>query len=166
MKWIAIVAFALALSACEGDPLPPPGPTPEIAAGAVQLETTELISLRGHWSGYEDPVRKVITDEETWAAAWDRIHAHVSPSPPAPSVDFGSSVIVLVAMGVRPTTGYSVTIQEVRRHEDRLLVTVTERSPGPRCRTGQALTAPVHAVQVTGTVSQADFQVEEDTVDC
>jgi hypothetical protein len=165
MKWIVVLVMTLALAACEGDPLSP-GPSPEFPAGTVQLETSDLVSVQGHWSGYEDPVRTLITDEEAWTEAWDRIHAHLNPSPSAPSVDFGNSVIVLAAMGTRPTTGYAVTIEEVHRHEHRLLVMLTERSPGPRCLTGQALTAPVHAVQVTGMAGQAEFEVREGTVGC
>lgn len=165
MKWIAALVVPLALAACESDTLAPEASL-QIPAGAVQLETTELVSVQAQWSGFGEPVRSVITDEEGWIEAWDRIHAHLSNPPSAPLVDFGSSVVVLAAMGTRPTGGYSIRIEDVHRHAGRLFVSALERSPGTACTLIQVLTAPVHAVEISGAGGEAEFAMREETAAC
>lgn len=137
-----------------------------IPADAQSLAMEEVYSVQAHWSGYEDPVRTVITDEETWAEAWETLHATVSPMPERPYVDFNASVLVLAAMGERPSTGYSVTIEAVQHHEGTLYVSLLERSPGASCITGGALTAPAHVVQVPRAGTAVEFDVRRETYSC
>lgn len=137
-----------------------------IPEDAQSLAMEELYSAETHWSGYEDPVRTVITDAEAWAEAWETLHATVSPVPERPHVDFDASVLVLAAMGQRPSTGYSVTIEDVQHHEGTLYVSLLERSPGPSCMTGGALTAPAHVVQVPRAGTAVEFDVRRETYSC
>jgi hypothetical protein len=154
----------LAAAACTGDTVVDPGE--EVPAGAVALAATEVFSVQNAWSGFQETTRMLIRDEDAWATAWKTLHAHVSPTPARPVIDFGSNAVVLAAMGTRPTGGYSVTIEDVHAHGGALYVSVVERSPGPTCATLQAITAPVHAVQVAREGSTAHFHVETITVSC
>lgn len=130
--------------------------------GAQSLAMVEIYSARADWSGYEDPVRTLITDEDAWAEAWQTLHAAVSPMPERPHIDFDASVLVLAAMGTRPSTGYSVTIEDVHHHDGVLYVSLLERSPAQSCVTGAALTAPAHVVQVPRAGTAGEFAVEFD----
>lgn len=149
-----------AITACAGDPV---GLAPREAAS---LQAEEVISIQTGWSGFAEPARVVLTDDEQWAAAWETLYQYQSPVPERPAVDFRSSVLVLVAMGTRPTTGYSVKVESVQHHAGVLYVAVRERSPGASCGTGQALTAPVHIVQVPREGATARFHVTRHTYSC
>lgn len=137
-----------------------------VPAEAQSLAMVEVYSARADWTGYEDPVRTVITDEAAWAEAWGTLHATVSPTPERPSIDFDASVLVLAAMGTRPSTGYSVIIEKVQHHDGVLYVSLLERSPGSSCITGAALTAPAHVVQVPRTGTDVEFDVKRETRSC
>ncbi len=43
-----------------------------------------------------------------------------------PQVDFENSTLICVFMGVRPTSGYETTVEDVRAFDDRLVVTIRE----------------------------------------
>lgn len=131
---------------------------PEMPRQAVEVGM-ETVLVATASSGYAAPERRVIGTEAEWAAAWAQIHANQSPVPARPQVDFASDVVILAAMGTRPSTGYAVNITEVRVHADTFWVRVTERSPGRTCFTGAAITSPVHAVRAPRQATAATFIV-------
>lgn len=156
---------ALTLAACGSETiLLDPGTHAPV--GAVLLVAEDVVSIQGSWSGFDEATRTVIRDDEAWAAAWETMHAQQAPAPERPDVDFTSHVIVLAAMGTRPNTGYSIQIERVHAHDGELYVSVLERSPGPSCITGQAMTAPVHVIQVAREGTSAHFSVNTETVSC
>lgn len=160
-RYVMAVCLAGVLAGCGSDPVG--APVPE---GALSIQPEEILSVQTAWSGFDEPTRALITDDEGWAAAWETLHANQSSVPERPEVDFQSNVILLAAMGVRPTTGYTVTIDEVHYYEDTLYVSVLERSPGPSCGTGQAITSPVHVVKVPTQATSARFDVSTRTFSC
>jgi hypothetical protein len=118
------------------------------------------------FSGMEQPARLVITDAATWATVWNTIHESIEPRPAPPTIDFGSSMIVVAAMGSRPTGGFAVSIEGVYRTDQKLYVVVKEISPGANCATTQAITAPVAAVS-TGRLDLAlTFIERRETSSC
>jgi hypothetical protein len=159
----AAVALALGITAvaCTADPT-------DLRYGnaGMLLQSQQVLSITGAWSGYQAPARLIIADEQAWAAAWATIHLGNSEQPPLPAINFASSVLVLAAMGERPSTGYSVTILEVRASSGTLNVTVRERSPGSSCFTGAAMTSPVHVVEVPRQGTTGNFTVITETYGC
>jgi len=60
------------------------------------------------------------------------------PARPIPAVDFNRNVILFFSMGTRPTSGFSVDVQQVFRKGDKLEVMLMIMEPsgirfGPRC---------------------------------
>lgn len=138
---------------------------PELPAGAVALDIEpfpEPVAQYLH-SGLRERARLVIRDADTWEQIWLQVTAHYQPQPPVPEVDFGSSMIVLAAMGGRATGGYAISVDDVYEAEGRLYAMVRETSPGPGCGVTTALTAPMTAVLVPGRDGPVEFveQVEE-----
>jgi hypothetical protein len=158
---VAAAMLASGLAACGGDPADP-------AFGRVSqlLQAREVVSISDSWSGFQAPTRVVISNAQAWAEAWSTIHAHFAVPPALPAVDFSTSVLILAAMGPRSTMGYSVVIQEIRVAGGSLDVTVLERSPGASCVTGQAVTSPVHVVEVPRRATTASFTVNTVTYAC
>ena len=105
-------------------------------------------------------------DVESWVTFWTRLHANISPEPPAPIVDFDNWVVVAATMGQRATGGYAIRIEEITRVGDDLRVVVLETSPGPTCLTTQAFSAPATAVSVPRPVGNVDFVGEAETSNC
>jgi hypothetical protein len=148
---VAILMAALAVAGCSGDPAGPEMPRQAVAVA------TQAVLAATPWSGYTTAERVVITTDAEWSAAWARIHQGHSPQPPRPVVDFSRDVVILAAMGTRPSTGYSVSITEVRVHAGTFYVRVVEQAPGRRCATGDAITAPIHAVRAPREATAAQF---------
>jgi ABC-type phosphate transport system substrate-binding protein len=158
---VAAAVLAFGLAACGGDPA-----DPTVGREAQVLQAREVLSISDSWSGFQAPTRVVISNAQAWADAWATIHALYTVPPALPAVDFSTSVLILAAMGPQSSTGYSVAIQEVRVDDGALAVTVLERSPGASCVTGQAVTSPVHVVEVPRHATTASFTVNSVTYAC
>jgi hypothetical protein len=81
-------------------------------------------------------------------------------------VDFGREMLVLVALGSRPTTGYGILVDSAFADGEGLLVQVRTVAPGPRCGTGQALTQPVDVARVPRSEGAVRFRDRPEVIDC
>lgn len=151
----------VAVAACAA-----PAPPADRPADAIPVTATP-IPVDGTYGGIDDPLREVVRGEAEWQALWERLAAGRIPIPETPPVDFSERVVVVAAMGARPTGGHAIRIDAVSYAGDTLWVEVTSVSPGPGCITTQALSAPVAAVTVErrGEV-RARFLDREETLDC
>jgi hypothetical protein len=150
---VALLMAAIALAGCASTIT-----GPEMPRQATVVATATVLAATP-WSGYTAPERRVITTDAEWAAAWTQIHAGQAPTPARPPVDFARDVVILAAMGARPSTGFSVAITEVRVHDGTFWVRITEQSPGRNCAAGDAITSPVHAVRAPREATTAQFIV-------
>lgn len=138
----------------------------QLRSEAQEVSFEEIEGAASSMSGISERQRLVIDDVESWATFWTRLHANISPEPPAPIVDFGNRVVVAATMGQRATGGYAIRIEEITRVGDDLRVVVLETSPGPKCLTTQAFSAPATAVTVPRPAEHVDFVEEAETRDC
>jgi hypothetical protein len=120
----------------------------------------------GFSSGIDEERRLDIRTPEAWLAQWRRLTARHGPPAPPPSVDFSRHMVLLAAMGQRPTGGYQVVIDRVLEHADALEVHVRHISPGPRCGTTAALTQPADVVMIPASPKPVRWVVEEVVSDC
>lgn len=82
------------------------------------------------------------------AAEWASLSAGRFPEPPA--IDFAAESVVLVSLGTRPTSGYSVEPLDVRRRGTALTIEAIEFTVG-RCVALQVITCPGAVVVVPRT---------------
>jgi hypothetical protein len=129
--------FALLLLACAD--------TPGGAAGAAQA--FESLFTAAH-SGIEQKRHEVVRDEAAWTRAWSEIHSRSGSVPPVPAVDFARDMLILVALGTRPTGGFSVKVRGIEASGERIEVEVLESCPPPDAMVTAALTQPVEVVRV------------------
>ncbi|TMQ03815.1 MAG: protease complex subunit PrcB family protein [Deltaproteobacteria bacterium] len=108
-------------------------------------------------SGMTIHQRLVIRDASTWSMVWLQIVGSHRPIPPVPAVDFTTSTVLVAAMGVRPTGGYAIAIDEVELHADAAAIAVDEQSPGPGCVVTASETTPVAVVVVPSFRGEATF---------
>lgn len=140
-----------------------PEPAGSHALAAVQ-GTTELVAA-SH-SGLREARRSVITDEPGWTSLWATIYADVTPAPPRPAVDLARQVVIVVALGQRPTGGYAIHIDSVRSGAGGREVFVTTTAPAPTCMTTQEFTQPVHVVAAPLAAGSTRFLESEKTEEC
>jgi hypothetical protein len=123
-------------------------------------------TLYRYSSGIADERRLDIHSSSAWEAQWARLTTGHGPRRDPPVVDFTREMVLLAAMGTRPTGGYQVIIDRVLETRAGLEVHVRNVSPGRRCGVAAALSQPADVV-VAPASSQAVFWVVEETVsDC
>ena len=118
------------------------------------------------YTGVDEPLRAIIRTQSEWREVWGRLAAGTIPPPEPPAVDFERRMVIMAALGVKPTGGYAIEIEDVRATPDSLYITVFETSPGPGCITTQAFTAPVAVVAVERHPGEPVFREREEIRDC
>ena len=88
---------------------------------------------------------ELIVNENDWRRAWAIIGGGGRPQP---EINFSSRACVVVYQGQRPTGGYSIEIDEIRRDGTVLAVNVRERRPAFGDVTTQVITSPFVAVSI------------------
>ena len=160
----------VASTACSIDASEPTRST-QLAVGdrlAIEPDSAfaRQLSLVRSYSGIERAERRVIRDPVSWEAFWRRAVRMMHPSPAAPAVDWSKHMVVVVAVGLRPTGGHTVFVDAVEAGPRALRVEATSASPGRDCVTTDAMTAPLDAVLVRRVEGDVDFDVREVVLDC
>ncbi|HZI86402.1 MAG TPA: protease complex subunit PrcB family protein [Pyrinomonadaceae bacterium] len=107
--------------------------TQEVAYQGKPVPVTQLgpkrAGARTSYSGsnFKDPFRLVVRDRDAWHDVWKGIYQHHpsnGPYPEPPEVDFSREMVIVAAMGQRPTSGYEIIIDGAYERDDRLEVVV------------------------------------------
>ena len=117
-------------------------------------------------SGFEKAISKVITSQAELTETWGEAYKNLMPSPKPPKIDFEEYQVVLVAMGMKNSGGYSIKIASVNNSKGNYMINVTETSPGKNCMTTEALTFPFQLIQVKKPTGKTIFNVTEKVIDC
>lgn len=161
---LVLAAAAGLAAACGAGDRAPGGEGGDPAAGVEPVET-ERVWLTLH-SGIETPRREVVRDAERWRSIWATAHETWNSVPPVPEVDFGADAVVVAAMGRRPTGGYDIMVEDVRRTEEGLTVEVLEVSPGRGCVVAQTITTPAVAVRMPAAGLEVSVETRKEARDC
>ena len=160
-----LIALALPLQSCasQDTPTAPPG----LPSDAVAVEFDRFDAIGGALiGGPQEPVRSVVRDEQSWLEFWGVLTAVLRPAPDAPAVDFTRDMVLVAAMGSRPTGGYVISIEGAYTSDGALYVDVLERSPGVGCLSAQVMTFPVTAVRVRVHAGSVRFVTREESGPC
>ena len=98
--------------------------------------------------------RLVIRNRDEFSDFWKRLTARAEPSgwvPPLPEIDFSKEIIVVAAMGTRPTSGYGIIIDGVCEANGQVEVFVTSYDNAACSMQLQVVTAPADAVRLPRT---------------
>jgi len=104
----------------------------------------------------DDALRLVIKNRDEFSDFWKRFTAHIPPSngiPPPPEIDFSKEMVVVAAMGTRPTSGYWIFIDGACEVDGQLEVFVSSVEGSACDGHGQfpVLTNPADAVRLPQT---------------
>jgi len=118
------------------------------------------------YSGITTQQRLVVRDGATWANVWQQIAGNSIPVPAVPAVDFASHVVIVAAMGMKNSGGYSIDVNDVRTLAEDAWISITENSPGAMCITTAVITTPVAIVRVPRFAGQVTFLEHAVQNDC
>lgn len=160
----ALGALAL-IAACKQTSSPPPGSAPDSngAAGATSIPFTVLHNNAN--SGFATGVELVIQDQDELTRRWRGVQQG-APDAPMPTVNFGTSTVILVATGSRNTGGHTIHVDSIAAASGVTTVHYTVLSPGSRCMSLQMLTAPVEVVGVSRIAGTVRFKKKGVTGSC
>lgn len=141
----------------------PPEPTP----GALPVDRLRAgPSSFTYNSGLAERERLVVRDRAAWQDLWRRIWSGRSPVPPAPDIDFTRDMVVVVALGERPTGGHGILVDSAQQRSNGLTVVVRTIAPGRGCMLTQALTQPVDIARLPRHDGPVEFEDRAETRDC
>jgi hypothetical protein len=167
--YVALLCAALVGPGCI--PVDIAGPDPvQFEAGIG--EPVELTRLRAepysfaYFSGMEEAARLVLRSDEEWAATWSAIWQRHTPTPDHPQIDFSDKVLIVAALGLRYSGGYSIYVERAYQRDGRVEVLIRSVSPAPTCGTTAALTQPVDIALMPRTEQPIVFIEHAEVLDC
>lgn len=141
-------------------------PQPEPGARKMQtdqMQITRLLLLQS--SALIEPATHVVRERSEFDQLWARLHA-TTPLPATPEVDFSRSMVLVIAVGERPTGGHTVRVDSVRSDGAGIVVRYTTTSPGDGCISTQAITSPVEVVSVRRVDGAVRFERVHESKRC
>ncbi len=144
---------------CRGKPLPItilPGPKMNAIALPLRFGGERPAPLP--WVNSfpsKTPLRLIIRNRDEFSDFWKGLLAKVPPgkwTPSLPEIDFSKEMIIVAAMGVRPSSGYSIIIDGACEVDSHVEVFVTSVEGGVSCGVQLGVvTAPADAVRIPQT---------------
>jgi len=150
----AALGFAL-LWGCDADESDDaPDDTGAVTAGAeVELLRRLPMEVSG---GIAEARRALLKEPGEFETLWKRATSHVTPAPRPPAVDFAKEMVAVLALGKKPTGGWSAEIVGARERGGRLVLLYAEHAPAEGAAVTEGVTAPWHAV----VLARSDLPVE------
>lgn len=139
-------------------------PAPDVPPTAIAMPFVSLAQLQS--SGLQQEAQVVLRSAADWANLWARVTSDTDPTIEPPTVDFGQRMVLVVALGRRPTAGFDVAIISVYEDRDRLYVVYRETAPGPGCAPAQSITAPISIVSIAARAKAVSFTKRTATLTC
>ena len=118
------------------------------------------------FSGFSDSARLVVRDSAAWDQTWRTIHRPFIPPPPAPPVDFSREMVLVAALGARPSEGYEIVFENVREDTAGIEVDVRVTEPARGCPVAAAVTQPVDLARITASARAVRFRQRNVVVPC
>ena len=152
----------LAVVACGSSPSAPDQSAEPLPVTRLRTEPFSFT----YASGLTEPQRLLIRDQASWQQAWAAIWTRHSSQPAMPDVDFTREMIVLAALGERPTGGYGIFIDSAAAGSGRVTLRIRSVSPANGCGVTTALTQPVDIARLPRREGPAVFTDVQETQNC
>ena len=118
------------------------------------------------YSGLTDSALMVVRDSSAWREIWQRVNRPFVPAPPAPAVDFRQEMIVVAALGRRPTAGHDIMIEGAEQDSAGIEIVVRRSEPAPGCPVAAAVTQPVDLARMRADRRAVRFRERQVVVPC
>ena len=101
-----------------------------------------------------------------WRQLWERINQPFFPRPALPSIDFRREMIVVAALGKRPSAGYDVVIEGVEQDSIGIEVALRRAAPAPGCPVSAVMTQPLDLARIPASDQPVRFRERTVVVPC
>ncbi|HEY6829538.1 MAG TPA: protease complex subunit PrcB family protein [Gemmatimonadaceae bacterium] len=118
------------------------------------------------YSGLADSALLVVRDSSAWQELWQRVNRPFIPAPPVPTIDFQQEMIVVAALGRRPTAGHDVVIEGAEQDSAGIQILVRRSEPAPGCPVAAAVTQPVDLARMRADRRAVRFRERQVVVPC
>jgi hypothetical protein len=118
------------------------------------------------YSGLSDSALMVVRDSGAWRDLWQRVNRVFFPAPPQPVVDFQQEMIVVAALGRRPTAGHDIMIEGAEQDSTGIEIVVRRSEPAPGCPVAAAVTQPVDLARMRADRRAVRFRERQVVVPC
>ena len=108
----------------------------------------------------------VIRSNADLAAAWSQIYGERVNRALPPQIDFNAHMLVVVAIGRQPSSGFTVKITGASRERNGLVVHVTVERPGANCMSATVITSPIAIARLPKTDAPVRFEFTRTSVPC
>lgn len=113
-----------------------------VACAASAIEYTVIDQQATAGKRFPSLHFEVIQDEDVFKKLYAELHSHHLPAPLPPEIDFESSFVLFVSMGEKPSAGYRVEIEKMKRSDGTLEVTLRLQAPPPGEMSAMVMTQP------------------------
>jgi hypothetical protein len=107
-----------------------------------------------------------VRDSTAWRLLWQQINRPFFPPPALPPVDFQREMVVVVALGARPSAGFDVVIQGAAEDSAGIEVDVRRASPGAGCPVAAVETQPVDMAKIPSSARALRFRERRTVISC
>jgi hypothetical protein len=83
-----------------------------------------------------------------------------------PTVDFDKKTVIALHLGLKPTPGYGVHVNEVQENDKNIMVNYEVRAPGAGCILNTVVTYPYCFITIDKTEKDVQFSGKEIVNDC
>lgn len=138
-----------------------------------QVPITPLATIAGQRTSmttglFMDQLRLVVRDRDTWVQVWK--HLNTRPDAlPLPEIDFTREMLIVAAMGSRPSSGYRIVIDKAHLYEQyprlEIVINSIDNTKCPGLGHFTSLTAPIDIVRLPRTDRPVVFR-ETAVPDC
>jgi hypothetical protein len=164
MTRVAQIVLLVAAGACHS----------AFAAGqpSAQKEPVPLQRFRdgpsafSSYSGLIDSLRAVVRDSSAWRQLWQQINRPFIPPPSLPPIDFQREMVVVAALGSRPSAGFDVMIEGAAEDSSGIEVDVRRSSPAAGCPVPAVETQPVDLARLPASARSLRFRERRLVIPC
>jgi len=147
-RLIAFAVFTLVIAGCNGESSPTGTDGVVAFTNVYKAQVSGVASRRG----------EVISQASRWAEIWESIAAGQSPTPPMPSVNFDTSLLIFAAGGELSSCS-DFKVNSVKRVDGALQIDVVEERRA-NCVCPAIVARPVHVVSVPRAATGAEFEFQ------
>ncbi len=120
----------------------------------------------GNNGGFNEKNNKVITNQTELDAIWATAFANYMVKETAPTVDFNTNMLILVALGEQNNGGSEIKVEKITETKTELIVSILETKAGKGCVTTDMMTYPYQIIQLKKSTKKTNFNTLEKVIDC
>jgi hypothetical protein len=117
-------------------------------------------------SGFIDKTFVLVRGQAQWGNIWTTIHKNRRPVPEPPALDFARQMVLVAALGRRPTSGYRIELGDVSVENEVIRATVLIDEPGRGCIVSQGMTSPLDLLLLPVVPGELEIREQVKSTDC